>query len=514
MSYILSGERSIQLGDIRERAARAASGFHDLGIAAGDRIALYLRNDPAMIEASIAAGLIGAYPTPVNWHYVPAEVDYLLTNSGARALIVHADLLAGVKAILPAALPVLVIPTPPEIVAAFGIADARAQVPDGFPEWDDWLAQFPAYAGPPVAAPGTIIYTSGTTGKPKGVLRQVPSTAQKKLAADALLNAYHFSPFADDPSRIVAMVTSPMYHTAPNFYGLLAIQFGANLVLQPRFDAEGLLALVARHKVTHLIMVPIMFHRLLALPEEVKRKYDLSSLRQVFHGAAPCPRATKEAMIAWWGPIFDECYGSTEVSLVTFCNSNEWLAHPGTVGRTTPDAEIRILDAAGNALPPGEIGEIVARNSSLAEFTYHGDDAKRAAADRDGFVALGDVGYFDADGYLYLCDRVQDLIISGGANIYPLEIESQLHEMPGVRDCAVLGVPDAEYGEAVLAIVERQPGVAIDAVDIRAFLRGRVAPYKIPRRIEFRSNLPREDSGKIFKRKLRDEFWAGAGRKI
>jgi long-chain acyl-CoA synthetase len=282
----------------------------------------------------------------------------------------------------------------------------------------------------------------------------------------------------------------------------------------PRFDPEGLLALIERQRITHLHLVPIMFERLLKLPAETRRRYDVSSLRFIIHAAAPCSPVTKRAMIDWWGPIVHEYYGSTEVGPVTFLTAQEWLEHPGSVGRAMQGAVVRVLGDDGTPLEPGEIGEVVGAHDGVADFTYHRDEAKRRAADRDGLFAPGDVGYFDPDGYLYLCDRKIDMIISGGVNIYPAQIEAALHEMPQVADCAVFGIPDDEFGEAVHAIVQLRPGETLSEEEAKAFLRERIAGYSVPRRVEFRDELPREDSGKIFKRKLREPFWEGAGRTI
>ena len=305
-----------------------------------------------------------------------------------------------------------------------------------------------------------------------------------------------------------------MYHSAPNGYGLMAARAGAKVILQPRFDAEDLLRLIEAEKITHLHMVPIMFNRLLKLPDSVRTRYDLSSLKFVVHAAAPCPPPIKRAMIEWWGPVINEYYGSTEVGMVTFCTAEEWLAHPGTVGHTIPEAIVQVVDADGKPLPIGETGEVIARARLAADFTYHGDDAKRRAAEKAGLISPGDIGYFDKDGFLYLCDRAKDMIISGGANIYPAEIEAELHKMPGVADCGVFGIPDEEFGEAICAVVQPQPGVDLTEQEVRTFLRGQMASYKVPKRVEFHAELPREDSGKIFKRKLREPFWEGLDRRI
>ena len=329
-----------------------------------------------------------------------------------------------------------------------------------------------------------------------------------------IARGFGFLPWAAKPDEMIVAVVGPMYHSAPNAYGLFATRLGANVVLEPRFDAEELLALIEKERITHIHMVPIMFNRLLKLPDAVKRKYDLSSLKFIVHAAAPVSPVVKREMIEWWGPVINEYYGATETGMVVFCDSKEWLAHPGTVGRAIPEADVRVIDAAGRTLPTGEIGEVVARVKTIADFTYHGDDQKRRDAEKVGLIAPGDVGYFDAEGFLYLCDRAKDMVISGGVNIYPAEIESELHKMPGVADCAVFGIPDEEYGEAVCAVVQAQPGQSLSEADVRSYLRGKVAGYKVPKRVDFASVLPREDSGKICKRKLREPYWAGREKRI
>ncbi|WP_421931038.1 acyl-CoA synthetase [Phenylobacterium sp.] len=512
MGEIISGERRLSSAALNERASRAATGLASLGVGAGDLIAIYLRNDLAFLEATFAAGLLGAYPTPVNWHYAEAEARYLFENSGARAIIIHADLIEGVRAALPPGVPVLVVPTPPEIAQAYGIDPAPT--PLGMIDWTRWLEGFAPFDQPVADGPGTIIYTSGTTGHPKGVRRNPPTPEQAAVSAGMLAYAFGFADWMDRPEQIVTVITGPMYHSAPNAYGVFSARLGAKVILEARFDPEELLALIARERVTHLHMVPIMFTRLLRLPPEVRARYDVSSLKFVVHAAAPCPAPVKRAMIEWWGPVINEYYGSTETGAVVFCTSEQWLSHPGTVGKAMPGADVRVIDAEGNSLPAGEIGEVVARTPAIADFTYHGDDAKRAASEKVGLIAPGDIGYLDADGFLYLCDRAKDMIISGGANIYPAEIEAELHKMPGVADCAVFGIPDEEFGEAVCAVVQPLPGVALTEAEVRTYLRGQMAGYKVPKRVDFHADLPREDSGKIFKRKLREPFWEGLDRRI
>ena len=513
MGEIISGERRLAAAELQDRAARAANGLASLGVRSADLVALYLRNDFAFFEASAAAGMLGAYPTPVNWHYTSSEARYLFENSGAKVIVIHADLLGPIREAIPAGVAVLGVETPPEIAAAYGVPAEATRAPQGLPVWDQWLEGFEPLAAPTGEAPGTVIYTSGTTGHPKGVRRSPPTPEQMVLTGQIVGQAFGFTGFGA-PDEIVTVVTGPMYHSAPNAYGLASARLGAKVILEARFDPEELLAMIERFRVTHLHMVPIMFNRLLKLPDEVKRKYDLSSLRFVVHAAAPCPAPVKREMIEWWGPVINEYYGSTETSAVVFCSSEDWLKHPGTVGKAWPEADVRVIDAEGRSLPPQEVGEVVARIRGMADFTYHGDDQKRRDSEKVGLIAPGDVGYLDADGFLYLCDRAKDMIISGGVNIYPAEIEGELAKMPGVADCAVFGIPDEEFGEAVCAVVQPMPEADLSEADVKAWLRGQVAGYKVPKRVELEAELPREDSGKIFKRKLREPFWAGLDRRI
>ncbi len=514
MASIRSGKRSITTAQLNENAARAASGFASLGIGRGDTIAVYLRNDFPFLEASFAAGLVGAYPVPVNWHYTEDEARYLFENSGAKAIVIHADMLEPIRTAIPEGVAVFVVATPPEIQSAYGIAPERCALPSGLREWNTWLKDFPPMAQSVAEAPGTIIYTSGTTGRPKGVRRTPPTPEQTATSAAILSRVFGFAPWLTQPEKIVTAVVGPMYHSAPNAYGLSSARLGASVILEPRFDAEDLLQMIERERVTHIHMVPIMFNRLLKLPDDVKKKYDLSSLKFIVHAAAPVSQGVKQQIIEWWGPVINEYYGATETGAVVFCDSKEWLAHPGTVGKAIPEADVRVIDEAGKTLPTGEIGEVVARVGAIADFTYHRDDQKRRDSEKAGLIAPGDIGYFDADGYLYLCDRAKDMVISGGVNIYPAEIESELHKMPGVADCAVFGIPDEEYGEAICAVVQCQPGQTLSESDVRTYLRGKVAGYKVPKRVDFAADLPREDSGKIFKRKLREPYWAGHEKRI
>ena len=311
-----------------------------------------------------------------------------------------------------------------------------------------------------------------------------------------------------------SVIPAPLYHTAPNVFALSCVVRMIDLTLMPRFDAEDLLRIVEERRITTVQVVPTMFVRLLQLPEDVRARYDTSSLEAVVHAAAPCPPQVKQAMIDWLGPIVDEYYGSTETGPVVFCTSEEWLAHPGTVGRALDGGVVKVLDDDGRELPPGESGEVYLRLGAFPDFTYHGDDAKRAAVERDGLVTAGDVGYLDDDGFLYLNDRRTDMVISGGVNIYPAEIEACLLELNGVRDCAVFGIPDETMGEALAAHLDADPAAGLTAESVREHVAARLARYKVPRVVEFDEQLPREDTGKVFKRLLRERYWTGRERAI
>jgi long-chain acyl-CoA synthetase len=511
---VISGERFRSWADIQANAARAAGGLAALGIGEDDSVALMVRNDFATFEANMAAGQIGAYAVPINWHFTAEEAGYILQDCRAKALVIHADLLPQVAAGVPVGTKVLVVPTPDEIGDAYNLPAEKRLAAEGVELWDAFVARSAPNTAPPKASRGSMIYTSGTTGRPKGVKRE-PSTPEQQAKGAGEIGK-HWG-LVNDPS-IVVMMNGPMYHSAPAAYGLQSARLGLTVVLQPRFEAEDMLRLIARHKISHMHIVPTMFVRLLRLPAEVKVKYDLSSLRWVTHGAAPCAPAVKRQMIDWWGTVINEYYGATETGIVVWHDSAEAMKKPGTVGHVVEGATMRIVDEQGRDVAPGEVGEIYLRGPLYSEFTYNNDDAKRREIALGDLVTVGDVGYQDADGYLYLCDRKRDMIISGGVNIYPAEIESVLIQMPGVRDCAVFGIPDEEFGEQICAHVELEveplAGAAVDAGAVRGYLAQHLARYKIPKVVELSAGLPREDSGKIFKRKLRAPYWEAAGRRI
>jgi long-chain acyl-CoA synthetase len=505
---IISGQRRRAHAEVADRTDRIASGLHQLGVKPGDSVCMLMRNDIAFIEAAYAAMRLGAYGVPVNWHFKPEEINYVLKDSGTSVLIAHADMLHQLRDAIPTGVTALSVPTPPEILASYKINPDHLATPDFAIDFESWLTQQPRYDGPVVPQPQNMIYTSGTTGHPKGVRRFAPTPEQTANAEGMRAMIYGLKPGAR------AILPGPLYHSAPNSFGLRSGRLGGALILMPRFEPEEFLRLIEEQKVDTVFMVPTMFIRLMKLPEAVRKKYDVSSLRHIIHAAAPCPADVKRAMIEWWGPVIYEFYGSTESGAVTFANSEDALKKPGTVGKISPGAELRFIGDDGRVLPPGEIGEIYSRIAGNPDFTYHNKPEKRSEIDRDGFITSGDVGYIDEDGYVFICDRKRDMVISGGVNIYPAEIEAALHAVPGVHDCAVFGIPDEEFGEALMAVVEPQPGVTLDIPAIRAQLKTALADYKVPKHVEIQANLPREDSGKIFKRRLRDPYWERAGRRI
>ena len=505
---LVSGERHLTKAALATRIAAAAGAFSAAGVVQGDCVAILMRNDMAFLEASLAAIRLGAYAVPVNWHFKADEIAYVLADCGAKLLVAHADLLDGLDGALAASLPIIAVATPPEIATAFRLNPDRTHVPAGRRDWETFLAAPAPDTGPARAPTQSMIYTSGTTGRPKGVRRNPATPAEEQAIARSRKSLFGFGP------DVRTLIAGPLYHSAPNGLALRAVNAIDLTVLMPRFEPEAFLALVERWRITTLFMVPTMFVRLLQLPEATRRRYDMSSLRFVMHAAAPCPPDVKRQMIAWWGPIVWEFYGATESGALTVISSEAWLRKPGSVGRASEGATLAILGDDGREVAQGVIGEIYSRLASYPDFTYHNQPEKRAEIDRGGLITCGDMGYIDVDGYLFLCDRKRDMVISGGVNIYPAEIEAVLIALPGVKDCAVFGIPDAEFGEALLAVVEPMEGATLDVGDLRAALARKLAGYKVPRAIEIAGDLPREDSGKIFKRRLREPYWADAGRKI
>lgn len=497
------GGREYSPAWLKEEIDRTLAGLHALGCNEGSTVAAMLRNGPEYVAVVLACRQAGLYLASVNWHFKAMEARHVLVDSGARALFVHEDLLAQVSDGIPADVQVIAVPSPSH---SSGSTTHPAVNWTGF---GAGLAPMPPRSG---MTHGAIAYTSGTTGKPKGV-RRIAAPEDRRAGMERDLQQVTDIVYGTG-TDVVAYLSAPIYHSAAMTYLAHACKLGATLVLEPRFDAERALALIAKHRVTHAYLVPTMYQRLLALEPAERARHDLSSLRQVASTGSPCPPALKQSMIDWFGPIITEAYGSSEAGYTTFIDSHAWLTHRGSAGRPLPHARVCILDEQGQALPVRETGLIYVRQHAAPDFTYINRPEARTAIERDGLITLGDMGYLDEEGFLYICDRKSDMVISGGVNIYPAEIESVLQTMPGVADCAVFGIPDAEFGEGLAAAVQPRPGHHIEAGQVQSFLRERIANYKVPRVVEFHAALPREDTGKIFKRLLREPHWQATARAI
>lgn len=481
---VVCGSQRLTRPELSERTARTVAGLDAWGVGVRDRVALLLRNCVEFLEITAAVGHLGAYPVPINWRLKPGEVGELLDDCAPSAIFVQSDLLDS----LPAAW------RSRTKLSLVGPGE------DGQCPYTAWRDSWAPSQRPPAPAPGAMLYTSGTMGAPKGVERAPPTPEQASALKAVRLRLYRIQP----DSR--CLVPGPLYHAMPNQFAFYAAQDAAHLSISLKFDAEDFLATVQREHITSVALAPVMLVRLLRLPPEVRARYDVSSLRWVLHAGGPCPADVKRAMIDWWGPVLGEYYGGTETGPLTLCDSAEWLAHPGTCGKPLPEVTLRLVTPDGGDAAPGEPGEIYGRLWPSPDFTYRHDPAKRAACGQGDLVSLGDIGYQDDEGYLYLCDRARDMIVSGGVNIYPAEVEATLISLPGVEDCAVFGVPDAEFGEVAVAIVS---GRDLEGEDLRRRLRLAIADYKVPKAIHILPSLSRDASGKLRKRELREEYLAG-----
>lgn len=501
-----SGARSRPLAEVKDRASRLAAALSKLGVGQGDHYAIVMRNEIAFLEVNLAAAAIGAVPIPVNWHWTGDDLRHLLTNSRAKVVVVHTDLLPAVEKHLPAGVTIVEAEVPLEVRESYNLADLP--VTGRYPSLEKLIEDTDPVPDATNDPPMSVIYTSGTTGLAKGILRDpVPAEKMPALGA-AVADLMKLKPGGK------TLIPAPMYHSSPNVLATFAAAMDVEIVIMPKFDPVDFLELVQAHRIDEVQMVPTMFVRLLKLPKEVRESYDVSSLEAIIHAAAPCPPNVKRAIIEWFGPIVYEYYGGTETGAVVFCDTEEALVHEGTVGRPFLDSQIRILGPDNEPVPTGESGIVYVKPfSAWPDFTYLGDDEKRRSIEQDGFVTVGDIGYLDEDGFLYLSDRANDMVISGGVNIYPAEIEACLLGMDGVADVAVFGIPDADLGEVLAAHVELQPDAQLTADDIRSYVESNLAKYKKPRVVVFDDNLPREDSGKMFKRRLREKYWSD-GRKI
>ena len=487
---------------VARRAAQVAQGLADMGVGEGDVIALMLRNDLPYLELMQACRIVGCYFCQVNWHLTATEVAYILGDCGAKALFVHLDLLPAIAPAVPAGTRVVAVRPHPCVTAAYPSAASNTAVPSDIVDYAAWVEGQQPFSGPPRAPVGAMGYTSGTTGRPKGV-RRLPAPPEQRAARGQQMQAMVQVAYGLR-SGARAYMCAPLYHGAPCLFAREALRVGELLVLAPKFDAQEVLAAVERHRIDVLYLVPAMFARLLALPEAVRRRHDLSSVRFVACTGSPCAPALKQAMLDWWGPVIYETYAATELGLVSIATPGLASRKPGSVGQPIGDAVVRIFSADGQPCASGEVGLIYAWQPAYGDFTYHGNPAARAAIEHEGLVTLGDMGYLDEDGDLFVCDRASDMVISGGVNIYPAEIEGVLAQLPEVGDCAVFGIPDSEYGEALLAQIELAPGREIATDAILKHLRQRLAGFKVPRRIQIVAALPRDENGKVAKRKLRE----------
>jgi long-chain acyl-CoA synthetase len=488
--YDRNGVRTF--AEVNARANQIVRHLRRCGVAAGEHVALLCSNRAEVMEV-FAATLRGGYRLiPVNWRLTEGEIAYILDNSEATALFAEAGFEAGVGAAL----------QQPRLKTRLAMGGAA----DGFQDYGRTLDRLDDSDIPDPQIGHVMFYTSGTTGRPKGVYRP-------KLSDVRAANFYEYG-----GEHNAQLCVCPTYHGS----GLSAdtrapMVAGVPVVYVERWDSEAVLRTIQERRITHAHMVPIMFQRLLAVPEAVRRRYDLSSLKGVVHGAAPCPPDVKRAMIDWLGPIIREYYGGTEGAGGFVIASEDWLEHPGSVGRKRPNSDVRILTEDGETCGPGERGMIYFRRLSDSPFEYYKDPKKTAQAHRGEYFTVGDIGYFDEDDYLYLTGRSADCIIAGGVNIYPQEIDNEILKHPAVEDCATIGAPNSEWGEEVKAVVMLRPGFAASealAGEIIASLEGVLADYKRPRTVDFVSELPRNAAGKIERRRVRAPYWAGRASEI
>jgi long-chain acyl-CoA synthetase len=493
-------------GEVHTQANQLVHFLRERGLQPGDPVAMLLPNRAEVIVLLMSLFQAGWNFVPLNSNLTAAEVSYILKDAGAKALVADQRF----ATVAGAAAEDAGVPEPGRI--SVGAADSAGGIP-GFTPLQVALAGRPA--GPPAdrLAGQFMQYTSGTTGRPKAVQRTLPSFDPEtwvQVFSGNLLR-YDIEPGGD----AVHLVTSPMYHMSPLSFGYFSTHFEHPVVLMEKWDAEEALRLIERYRVTDTAMVPTQLHRLMQLSADVRAKYDVSSLRQVIHAAAPCPMDLKRRLFDWLGPVIYEFYGATEGG-GTLARPQDWLDHPGTVGRPWQGADVKILDDAGNEVPAGTIGTVYMKLMG-GDFRYKGDDEKTDANRHGDFFTVGDMGELDEDGFLFLRDRKIDMIISGGVNVYPAEVEAALLSHPAVGDAAVFGIPDADWGEQVKAVVEPVADAAASpalAEDLLAHCATHLAKYKCPRSIDFTEAMPRDPNGKLYKRRLRDPYWEGSSSEI
>jgi len=488
-------DRRLTWRELLARRNRLAGALAKLGVGPGEHVIVYAPNSLECLLASAATRAANAVPVPMNHRLVADEVSYILENSDAVAAFVGGPFVAIADEVAPRAA---------KIRHWILLGEERRSWATSL---DDLLEQD---AEPPPVDPaqglgGSMIYTGGTTGRPKGAFRAA-SDPRVTLAYMQALGMIH------DPH--VHLVAGPLYHSAPGSFALFSAVVGGTVVVMRRFDPEHALHLIQTHRVTSTFMAPALVKRIVDLPESVRARYDVSSMRSLVVAAAPCPMRVKEDALRYFGPCFYEFYGSTELGINTVLRPEEILKKPGSCGQAAPGIEITLLDDDGNPVPVGEPGELyVRRFGGMYDEYYKNPEATRQTR-RGDWYSVGDVARVDADGFYTLCDRKRDMIISGGVNIYPAEIEDVLHRHPAVDDVAVFGVPDDDWGERVHAAVRLRAGQALTADELRAFARKHLADYKVPREVSFPEDFPRDSAGKLVKRLLRDPYWAGHGRTI
>jgi long-chain acyl-CoA synthetase len=495
-AVVMDDGRALTYRELEARSNQLAHVFRAAGLQTGDHVAFVLENRPELFVVAWAAQRTGLHYTAASTRLTADELSYIVDDCGARALLASGATVATAAAI-----------DAPKVELRL-LLDGSASSPEGWEPFDAALDAHPTTSVADQAEGADMLYSSGTTGRPKGVKQPRPSGDYPMQSAVGALAGMLFGV----SSETVYLSPAPLYHAAPLRFSMAAHRFGATVVVMAHFDPEGFLRLVEEQRVTFTQVVPTMFIRLLKLPDEVRRRYDLSSLTTVVHAAAPCPVEVKERMIEWWGRIIHEYYAGTEGNGFVYCNSEQWLAHKGTVGSSLL-GPLHILDDDGDEVGVGETGTVYFESS--ASFEYHGDPEKTKGS-RDpkgrGWSTLGDVGYVDDEGFLYLTDRKAYMIISGGVNIYPQEAENVLALHPKVDDVAVFGIPDDEMGEAVHAVVQASPSATAGpelAAELIAYCRDKLAHYKCPRSVDFRDELPRHPTGKLYKRLLKDEYWSG-----
>ena len=492
----IEGDRYLTWRELLERRNRLANALVKQGVGRSEHVIIYAPNSLEYLLASAATRAANAVPIPMNHRLVADEVRYILEHSDAVAAFVGGPYVAMAEEVRRHAAGVrLWITLGPERRPWAASLDELLEVGS---------AESPA-VDPAQGLGGSMIYTGGTTGKPKGALRAA-SDAQTTLAFMQALGMMH-----DNHAHLVA---GPLYHSAPGSFSLFAALLGGTVVVMPRFDPEQALHLIQKHRITSTFMAPTLIKRIVDLPESVLARYDVASMRSLIVAAAPCPMRVKEAALAYFGPCLYEFYGSTELGINTILRPEDILRKPGSCGRAAPNIEIALLDDDGRPVPTGEPGEVyVRRFGGMFDAYYKNSEATRQT-ERGGWHSVGDVAWVDAEGFYTLCDRKRDMIISGGVNIYPAEIEDALHRHPAIEDVAVFGVPDDDWGERVHAAVQLRPGQTLTADELRAFARRHLADYKVPREVSFPADFPRDTAGKLVKRLLRDPYWVGRGRKI